>query len=69
MNNNHQPEEGRAKIKSRLWVMETVRNGDPLPFPCLSLDSSLGMKPACRIDRPGTGFFCLTSKNLLAWQK
>lgn len=62
MYNNHQTEEGRNKTKDRLLVGKTVRNGSPLPPSCLSLDSSLGMKPAFRIDRPGAGVFCLTLK-------
>ena len=48
-------EEGRNKIQSCLLAKEAVWHVDPLPFPCLSLDSSLGMKPACRIDRPAQG--------------
>ena len=55
MYNHGQTEEGRNKIQSCLWAKEAVWHVDPLPFPCLSLDSSLGMKPACRIDRPAQG--------------
>ena len=68
MNNNHQTEEGRNKIRLRQWVAESVRQGDPLPFPCLSPDSSLGLEPAFRSD--GLAWMLLSDfKNLLAWQK
>ena len=68
MNNNRQTEEGRDKVRSRLWVAETVRKGDPLPFPCLSPNSSLGCEPACRIGGRARGLLS-DFKNLLGWQK
>lgn len=43
-------------------VKKTVRNGSSFPSLFVNLDSSLGLEPACRIDKLQTDFLCYKNK-------